>query len=285
MCRKKKCCGLAIGPSFYSEPMEWSAEKVWECAGTTFVHSFHRRSTWNRFCIRKPRSIVDLYVDRLPEFRHGRIVELGIADGGGTALIALAAEPSLLVACEIENEPVAALDEFISRRGLEKSVRPHYGVDQSDRARLAAIVDAEFGANPIDLVIDDASHRYVETRASFEVLYPRVRSGGLFVIEDWAAQYLFAYELDLTLRDPASQRYTELKTRLGDKMTAREKPASALARLGAELMFAAAQCPDVVASVDVNQHWISVTRGPASLEPATFQVTDLCTDYFRWFRA
>ena len=38
---------------------------------------------------------------------------------------------------------------------------------------------------PLDLVIDDASHLYGPTMASFEVLFPRLRPGGLYVIEDW----------------------------------------------------------------------------------------------------
>ena len=35
-------------------------------------------------------------------------------------------------------------------------------------------------------MIDDASHLYAQTKASFETLFPRVRPGGLYVIEDWA---------------------------------------------------------------------------------------------------
>jgi hypothetical protein len=35
-------------------------------------------------------------------------------------------------------------------------------------------------------VIDDASHLYRTTRASFEALFPLCVPGGLYIIEDWA---------------------------------------------------------------------------------------------------
>ena len=41
-------------------------------------------------------------------------------------------------------------------------------------------------ANELDLVVDDASHAYEETKTSFEVLFPLLRPGGIYVIEDWS---------------------------------------------------------------------------------------------------
>ena len=35
-------------------------------------------------------------------------------------------------------------------------------------------------------MIDDASHLYHPTVTTFELLFPRIRKGGRFVIEDWA---------------------------------------------------------------------------------------------------
>jgi hypothetical protein len=46
------------------------------------------------------------------------------------------------------------------------------------------IIATEFGAMPLDLVSDDASHLLRETRASFNALFPRLRSGGEYIIED-----------------------------------------------------------------------------------------------------
>lgn len=65
--------------------------------------------------------------------------------------------------------------------------------DQAD-PRFLASVAAEVG--PLDIVIDDASHVWHKTLASFELLWPHVASGGWYVIEDlqvcyesWGADY------------------------------------------------------------------------------------------------
>jgi hypothetical protein len=40
-------------------------------------------------------------------------------------------------------------------------------------------------AAPLDAVIDDASHLYGVTRRTFEIAFPHLRPGGVYVIEDW----------------------------------------------------------------------------------------------------
>ncbi|MFI9379841.1 class I SAM-dependent methyltransferase [Kutzneria sp. NPDC052558] len=58
--------------------------------------------------------------------------------------------------------------------------------DQGDAAGLAAFA-AEHG--PFDIVIDDGSHRNEHVRTSFEALFPHVRPGGYYVIEDLQTSY------------------------------------------------------------------------------------------------
>ena len=53
---------------------------------------------------------------------------------------------------------------------------------------MGEIVTREFD-RAIDLVIDDASHVYEPTLASFETLFPHLRPGGLYIIEDWQWSY------------------------------------------------------------------------------------------------
>ena len=71
---------------------------AWCVGETEFVRSFGLDSTPQRFRIRKNASLMTLYQELCPRVRGGRIVELGIADGGSTALLALAAQPTLPVA-------------------------------------------------------------------------------------------------------------------------------------------------------------------------------------------
>ena len=256
----------------------------WRVGETEFQYSFDEHSTVDRFLIRKPPDLVDLYVELCETYRHGTIVELGIASGGSTALMSLLAEPSLLVSCELDPSPVGALTEFIHRHGLSDSVRPFYGVDQSDRALLSRILDAEIGARPIDLVIDDASHLHDESRASLEVLLPRVRPGGLLIIEDWAADYVFAKRVVAVMSDQSSREFPEQERRLTAAIIEQDRlgPTTPLPRLGIELMQVAAQASDVVAELTINRHWIAVRRGPAELDHAGFRLVDHYQDYWGW---
>ena len=189
----------------------------WRVGETEFVYGFRGQSTENRLLIQKTPDLIDRYVAICEEFRHGAIFELGIAGGGSTALISLLAEPRKLVACELNAEPVAGLTSFIEAQGAEAIVRPFYGVDQSDRARLTEIVDAEFDGELLDLVLDDASHEYHPTRASFEVLFPRLRPGGVFVIEDWTTDYTNTKRVVAAMQDRSAPelRRTRASTRRG----------------------------------------------------------------------
>jgi SAM-dependent methyltransferase len=172
------------------------------------------RSMPGRFYIRKDRGLVEDYVAVLEGFQGGNIVELGIAEGGSVALTALVAVPRKLVGLELDENRVRALDELIEERGLVDRVRPYYGVDQADRARLRAIIDDEFADGQLDLVVDDASHRLAQTRASFETLFPRLRPGGLFLIEDWNHQHLWSRWLAAALADPGSPVHAEVERKL-----------------------------------------------------------------------
>ena len=148
-----------------------------------------------RLQIEKPRVLVERYISLLEEEQPRRIVELGIRRGGTTALINELCNPEVLTAIELTTEPVDALTRYIEDHDAGDTVRPHCGVDQGDRASLIQILDEDLQGADLDLVIDDASHLYAESRASFEVLYPRLRPGGLYVLEDWRWQHLYAHRI------------------------------------------------------------------------------------------
>jgi hypothetical protein len=57
---------------------------------------------------------------------------------------------------------------------------------QNDSRFLAEVVER---VGPIDLVIDDGSHVGTDVATSFDALFPAVRSGGLYVIEDLQTSY------------------------------------------------------------------------------------------------
>jgi hypothetical protein len=142
--------------------------------------------------LRKPESLLRA----LDEFFVGEhnlhalnIFELGIWDGGSSAFWFEYFQPVKLIAVDSlarEDRPVLA--DYVTRNGLEESLKLYWGVDQADTARLRQIYDAEF-IEPLDLVIDDASHELHATRASFETLFPLLRQGGIYLIEDWRWEF------------------------------------------------------------------------------------------------
>jgi len=60
--------------------------------------------------------------------------------------------------------------------------------DQRDRAALAQICASHAPAG-IDIIIDDASHFGSWSLASYRALFPHLKPGGFYVIEDWATGY------------------------------------------------------------------------------------------------
>ena len=142
----------------------------------------HPTRSRSRLCIAKHPRIIDRYAELIADLDPRVIVEVGILDGASIALFADLAKPDRLVAIEYDKGPFDKLQAFIDHRGLQDVVEVHGGVDQADTDGLAAIV----GDGPLDLVVDDASHLYGPSRATFHCLFPRLRPGGVYVLEDWA---------------------------------------------------------------------------------------------------
>ena len=78
------------------------------------------------FLIVKRRPGVERYVRLIEELRPKRIFELGIFQGGSTALLAELARPQRLVAIDKRAVP-GAVEEYAARRGLRDVVRTYGG--------------------------------------------------------------------------------------------------------------------------------------------------------------
>ncbi len=233
--------------------------------------------------VMKHRALVERYIDLARSLQPQVIVELGIHRGGSTALLCELTSPDRLIALELNSTPPGLLGAYLADRDLDEVVRPFYGVDQSDRSRVGEILVDELGTRPIDLVIDDASHLYEPTRSSFESLFPRLRPGGLFVIEDWNADHLLADEVVLAFEDPSHPLH---ESALIDLPAAREAqhrdPTSQrtpFLRLVVELLLARASAGDTIRDVTIDEHWVTVQRGADPLDALAFRLSDLVNDH------
>lgn len=101
-----------------------------------------------------------------------KVLEVGIAYGG-----ALQAMRDYL-----PNSQIIGYDLDLEQCRIEDSTRiTLMQGSQDDRTKLRELVNA-FG--PFDMVIDDACHLFNPQRVSLEELWPAVKPGGLYFIED-----------------------------------------------------------------------------------------------------
>lgn len=285
--------------------------------GLEFVPSWSRPSVPGSLTLLKGAHMVPVYEELLAPYPNPRVVELGISQGGSVALLALLTRPTKLVAVELSAQPIAPLVDALRERGLDQTVKPYFGVDQADKDRLHEILDAEFADAPLDVVIDDASHCYEPTVASFEALFPRLRPGGVYVIEDWTGTDQMGSHMVEVLRDPGAEQFDTVTQHLTDSMNAvladpdspqraallatlragdgladaephlppsaapaPSPPSPPVSRLALELALARAVSGSAVVDVHLDENWIVVHRGPAELDPRTFRIGDLYPDHF-----
>jgi predicted O-methyltransferase YrrM len=254
-----------------------------EIEGVRFSSGFIEGGEADAFTMVKSADLVTHYENLLDTNRPARIVELGIAYGGSTAFLALRARPRKLVAIEYNSARLANLDRFMKERGLGEVVRPYFGVDQGDRGRVGAILAEEFGDESIDLVFDDASHRYGPTLASFETIFPRLRAGGMYIIEDWRGLHEFAAALERRLATGEPDKSRAVAANITDQLERRGGPETPLSQLVVEFTLVEAAGGAVIDEVCVNPHWIAVRRGAAAL-PEGFRLTDYYADPFGMVR-
>ncbi|WP_421862308.1 class I SAM-dependent methyltransferase [Parvibaculum sp.] len=201
----------------------------------------------------KTREMVDTYMDLLAGFPAQHIFELGIFRGGSTAFFNELLRPAKLVAIDFMKKPKRGFRDYMNTGANAGSIRPYFGVDQADTQRLQEICDEELGDVPLDLVIDDASHMLEETRTSFNFLFPKLRPGGLYIIEDWG----WAHVPDAT--------------GAFEKMVGERAP---LSNLIIEIMLASTRKPLLFPEIRVFSTSVIIRRGECDIDP-DFDISQL----------
>ncbi len=211
-------------------------------------------STPDSFVLGKNRTMVTDLLELDPE-TVATIVELGIFKGGSVVLLEKLFHPRRLLCVDLLPDPVPALEHYLDDQGLRDVIVPAYGTSQADRVALGALLDEHVPAAGIDLAVDDASHFYPESKVAFEIVFPRLRPGGIYILEDWGwAHWPGAWQED--------------DSPFGDRPF--------LSNLVFELVMLAASRPDLVSRVDVRPDMVWVHRGPETIGNTRF---DLSTTY------
>ena len=239
-----------------SRHVEWCSETKFIVDGLEFggdLSSYKEVTTPDRVVILKEARLLQQYLDFFAPHATDNILELGIWQGGSPLFYGLATDARKIVALDIAALGPPALGEIIERRGIADRVKLHFGVSQDDRDAVTAIIDNDFGGEPLDLVIDDASHQYGFTRRAFEIIYPRLRPGGFYVIEDWQWAHI------------DSPTYQEGRQFGGE---------SALSNFIFELLIAYGGHPDLFTGIVVRDWFVAVQKGSRPLA-VDFRLDDL----------
>lgn len=132
-----------------------------------------------------------LYDVLLHPYRHGigKMLELGLARGGPEAEIGGRVErqvDSPSVAAWLEYFPTAEVYGFdISDFSHLEAAHPRFRFVRGDCGSTADLAGLRQRlGNDVDLIIDDASHASYHQQLALRELFPCLRSGGLYIIED-----------------------------------------------------------------------------------------------------
>ena len=170
----------------------WKKDRIL-FANLVFRLEDHKGDSWELgeecFLFHKRRRMMDQYAAfwrSRPDFRPGKILELGIFDGGSLALWFEHFLPEKIVGIDLSQRTDSKyFQRYVADGGRAGRIKTYWGTDQADRKRLRELVTQEFDGS-LDLVVDDASHLFEQTKVSFETLFPLLRPAGLYIIEDWS---------------------------------------------------------------------------------------------------
>jgi Methyltransferase domain len=199
--------------------------------------------------VHKPASFVAAMDERLERVRPKRMIEIGILDGGSAIYWQHRYNLERLLAFDIVPE-APFFTHYLARNRLTDAVRVHLGVTQTDRDRIRAAVERDFGDEPVDAVIDDASHQYAATKAAFETVFPYLRAGGAYIIEDWAWGHAQNWPADAWAEMPL------------------------MSPLLCELMLVCGHRSGVIDKIEIDHRFAVIWRGPAELAKNRFRLSE-----------
>lgn len=193
------------------------------------------------------------YWEQKVKGRKGRLnhlMELGIARGGSLPYIFDICDADFIVGVDILPE-----DPKISRKYDQSTMKDkyalHFETDQTDRKALNSIVNKHFPEG-LDMIVDDASHLLADTRTSFEILFPHLKTGGLYVIEDYCWSHNEGFGM------LAADRY-------------RQQPTTT--QLAFELTMLMSTHHDWITRVITDYNTITIVKGPEKV-PDPFSIKD-----------
>lgn len=166
---------------------EWLSDNTFVIDGLKFfctTTDYTVKTTEQRIVLLKPRTFIDGYLDLIERIQPKNVLEFGIWQGGSAMFLAAAGGLDRLVGIEL-HPPSEVLNRILGRHPVGNRIGLHFNTSQDDTKAVRSIIKREFGSKPLDIIVDDASHLYHQTKAAFEASFGYLRPHGVYVIEDW----------------------------------------------------------------------------------------------------
>jgi len=173
----------------WKSPLKWVDDNNFSTKRFTFsgsVEEYDGKTNSEKIAILKHRQFIEIYQKIIPNGAN-LIFEIGFFQGGMPLFFADMIKPEKIVGID-RHKPTDKLTKLIESSGLSEMIKLH-DASQDDVPKITEILKSEFGSEPLDLILDDCSHEYDNTKICFENFFSYLKPGGLYVIEDWGWQH------------------------------------------------------------------------------------------------
>lgn len=230
--------------------------RAWEGGGDFSLNglefSMAEDSCSEKLTMLKGPQLMDIYADRIQPIQPKNLIEVGTAYGGSAVFLNELLVPDTILTLDIQDHTTPAFAKYSATTSGSK-IKTRFGVDQSSSDELIQLKVQVFGNSPIDVVIDDASHLYGPSLTTFETLFPTIRPGGAYILEDWGWAHW-----DNPFWQSANHPHFD-------------QPA--LSNLVFQLSMACASRPQFVSGVDIVSGSCVIWRGPEAI-PRSLEIRD-----------
>jgi SAM-dependent methyltransferase len=166
---------------------KWTSDQTFSTPNFNFncsVSDYTGKSGKKEIALLKDRAFLDVYRKLAANEKVDNVFEIGFFQGGMPLFLSDMIKPKRTVA--VDWHPASPeLMSILAEKNLTGRIELIGNIDQADTKTLRKIVQSKFGGEELDLIIDDCSHYYGNTKGCFEQLFGYLRPGGKYIIEDW----------------------------------------------------------------------------------------------------
>lgn len=182
-----------------------------------------------------------IYDRHLARYRGSaaRVLEIGVYRGGGLEMLRQYLGPEAqLVGIDIDE-------------AAERAVGGRHAVELGDQADPEFLRGVEERHGPFDVVIDDGGHTMRQQIASVETLFPHLRAGGTYLVEDTHTSYWPEY----ADQDEGGESFVDWVKRRADDLHAYHFSREAALAPPWQTVLAGLHVYDSVVVLDRDEHW------------------------------